>query len=553
MDIPSIFCSNCKSLILQSKNCEKCGWDNQGQNEPIGQITYSINSFGSFSSPYITFVISRGSLVFVAQSDHDISQVISVQVQTGSLEWSFELPKKRMLRHLVSTSNQILISSQDAEVFGSHQSDLISLDSKTGEIDWQITLPSHSLTPAAILKEYLFTAGSSGEGYVVSLSNGELINVVPSLPGWTSNPPLIHQNQLFLGSRSNQIYKIPASLKKAQPIIQLDDEELWFDRGLAASGQFLYTPSWDQNLYAIDYKSNNIVWKTPLGRGASSPPVVGQHVYIGIKNRSPETKKRIYGLAAYDLQNGDQSWFFQTEKHVEVPPLVHEDHVFVANRDGQLVALNAADGTLKWVVDLQGRPRTAPIVSGNLLFIGIESGNIFAIPWNDGSFDWSSLESPTTYRRQKKWIAAGTAAALNGEWTKAAQDFVKAGEPAFAARLFAQTENWSKAAPLYLEADEIDNALMAFSEAEDLLAAAQLLLDLERHEEAAPLFEELKDWQAAAENYEQAGMFAQAAPLYNLAGLPDYSAKLYLSIDQPEEAAGVLTDAGRLAEAARIA
>ncbi len=552
MDIPSIFCPRCTTLLLRENTCPNCGWERGGDGRGVGQIAWRQTLPGRPGSPYVTPAADDEQIFVPVEDDRPTTTIHALDLASGALAWSFSLPEGRVTRHLVLAGGLLLVAPEDSRVLAEKNGELLALNPADGSVAWRTRLPAHSLSPPAALDGRLVVPGSSGEGYILSLEDGSLLHTTGAMPPWLPIPAVPLAGAFYAAGRSSQIVRLDLHTGQVDDLVTLGDRDQWFDKGLATDGRLILAPNWNRRLYAVNPANGAIAWEADLERGVSSPPAAGQHLYVGLKRQPDEEGRRVYGLAAYDLEAGDLAWFCPTERHIETPPLVLEEVVCITSRDGRLAAVSTETGEPIWAVELDHRPQVAPLAAGSQVITGTRAGEIVAVTRQAAAVNWDALEDPESYRQREEWAAAGTAAALLEAWNDAAGDFLKAGKPALAARLYARGGAWEPAAAAYLAAGDKGGALRAYTEGGELESAAYLLVEEEQFAEAGHLFRRLKDWAAAAENFEKAGMLAQAAPLWAKAGQPQQAVDLLLQLDRPEDAAGVLTAAGQVGAAADL-
>lgn len=71
-------------------------------------------------------------------------------------------------------------------------------------------------------------------------------------------------------------------------------------------------------------------------------------------------------------------------------PAVANGRVYVANSDGEVVALNLANGDRVWHVDTDERLISGPTVIDGTLLIGSRNGEVLALSADNGSKDWTA-------------------------------------------------------------------------------------------------------------------------------------------------------------------
>jgi outer membrane protein assembly factor BamB len=107
----------------------------------------------------------------------------------------------------------------------------------------------------------------------------------------------------------------------------------------AISGNSLFVPSHDHNLYSLDLKTGKVLWKTDLGdRLLMTPVAEGNNVYVG-------------NAAGYffqvDATTGVPKWKFQTMDILEFDPCVDADGIYFGSYDGKFYKIKR-NGELLW-------------------------------------------------------------------------------------------------------------------------------------------------------------------------------------------------------------
>lgn len=107
-----------------------------------------------------------------------------------------------------------------------------------------------------------------------------------------------------------------------------------------------------------------------------------------------------YGnVRAIDLPTRKILWDIQRDKRDTGPPSdvtapVWSDHmIFVAFESGTLVALREKDGSVIWKRDMKARLESSPAVDGDALYIGTDKTNLVSLDANNGKVRWS-LNTP---------------------------------------------------------------------------------------------------------------------------------------------------------------
>jgi outer membrane protein assembly factor BamB/tetratricopeptide (TPR) repeat protein len=141
-----------------------------------------------------------------------------------------------------------------------------------------------------------------------------------------------------------------------------------------------FVGSWDNRLYAWNYRRGGLLWEAELGDDIRCGPVLWKDLVLvgSIDGR----------VSAYEANQGAHRWTFQTGAEIRARPLSCEAGVFVASSDGALYALSPADGSLKWRFD-SGAPLLAtPVAYKEFLYMGNRKGDFICLRLADGQPVW---------------------------------------------------------------------------------------------------------------------------------------------------------------------
>jgi outer membrane protein assembly factor BamB len=562
-----LFCPQCDALVLDQAGCGVCDWRRPATNAAPGDILWQTALTGRLGDPYSLLAAANG-LLFVGLEIGQRSAgrqcvLIALDVTTGQEQWRYSLPDGRLTQSPIAAGDFLLLGPQDVNPLPQPDNALLALTMK-GELAWKCPIPAHSLSTPAIQGQRLFFTANNGGGYIVNLSDGRLQAQTDNLPAWTPAAPTAGDNAFYIGSRGPQMAAVAAADGRTTTLFRAENDDSSFTMPPVYHQGVVYAACWDKHLYAIEAETGRLRWRTPLGRGISSPPVVGRFLYIGVKERSADDRPT-YGLHALNLENGEQIWRFQTDKHVETPAGLQDDFVFVSSRGGHFYALDAPTGALQWQFSLaEDRVVTPPVIVGDHLFVGARKGQIMAVAWRQRDA-LAELLTAASYRQEEKWQMAGIAAALAGEWLAAAADFERLERPYHAAQLYEKGGDWQRAAANYRQAERPQEAIAAYRQAEDKVGEAAVRLTLNDLPAAAALYESAGLYAEAAELFVQtglleravacrvqAGQLAAAAELYLALEQPTAAARLYRQIGDQAQAVAVLQNAGLITEAAQL-
>ncbi|NDJ52865.1 MAG: serine/threonine-protein kinase, partial [Chloroflexi bacterium] len=131
--------------------------------------------------------------------------------------------------------------------------------------------------------------------------------------------------------------------------------------------------SYDNNVWAIDIESQELIWKFPTEGGIGSSPIHDKGViYVG------SADGRVYAL---DARSGKRRWDFKTEGKIFSTPLIYQGIVYIGSDDGHLYAIKGLSGAARevWSYDLTAPIRSSAAISNDRLFIGSDAGELVAM------------------------------------------------------------------------------------------------------------------------------------------------------------------------------
>ncbi|MES1927307.1 outer membrane protein assembly factor BamB [Salinisphaera sp. T31B1] len=135
------------------------------------------------------------------------------------------------------------------------------------------------------------------------------------------------------------------------------------------------------------------LWRTDGGDGAGEyvsgfkPAVEGNRVYVA--NRDGY-------VVALNLSNGKRIWRSRTGDRLIAGPAVAGDKLLLGTRDGQIVALDVASGERAWTTELSSEVISAPASSADLAVARTLDGRLVALDLATGDRRWTIERSVPT-------------------------------------------------------------------------------------------------------------------------------------------------------------
>ena len=153
------------------------------------------------------------------------------------------------------------------------------------------------------------------------------------------------------------------------------------------------------NVFAIDAKFGNVLWKEDVGElNASAPTYDDGKLFI--VNLEP-------GQAlALDADTGKTLWKHELPDRSESSPTVRDGKVIFGCQNGELFALDEDDGKEEWSTDLGGEVKAAPAEDDGIVYVGTYSGEMFAVHADSGDIKWRSSGQGSSFGRAGRFYGS---------------------------------------------------------------------------------------------------------------------------------------------------
>lgn len=137
--------------------------------------------------------------------------------------------------------------------------------------------------------------------------------------------------------------------------------------------------AYDNNMYALQPDSGEMIWKCPCEGGIVSRPLtIDDTVYFGSEDGL---------LYAVSSRTGRTMWTYKTGGAIRSSPVAAEDYLFIGSDDGFLHAINSVSKRDIWKFDASGTIRSGPIIYNNSIIFGCETGEIYVVDFR-GDLRW---------------------------------------------------------------------------------------------------------------------------------------------------------------------
>ena len=173
-------------------------------------------------------------------------------------------------------------------------------------------------------------------------------------------------------------------------VVALDADtgtELWrFQAGVVESspllvGRLLYFGSWDKKMYALDVRTQKVVWTVTTGA-----EVKGGAAFANGTIYFASYDNKVY---AVDAGTGKVHWTGSGVANFYATPTVAYGRVFIGNTDGRVYAFGAESGHLLWAKATGGFVYSSAAVWQRKVFVGSYGKRFYALDAGSGDVVWS--------------------------------------------------------------------------------------------------------------------------------------------------------------------
>jgi outer membrane protein assembly factor BamB len=225
-----------------------------------------------------------------------------------------------------------------AVTYGSNQ--IAVLDAQTGREFWRYELSSIARSAPLIHKGKVFVMTIDNKVYCFSLKDGLLQwtfdGIADQLSMINSLSMAAYNDMIIVPCATGQILLIKADSGDLIQNVSLDTKLSLVNHihTLVVDQSFAYISSYQGSMYALNLKTGNVVWDTPLVGGGTLWPA--------------------------------------------------GDYIYTINNNSQLIAVKRSSGGVKWVQDIPYKTLSGPILVNNDLYVTAYAGKLLVFSTTDG-------------------------------------------------------------------------------------------------------------------------------------------------------------------------
>ena len=275
--------------------------------------------------------------------------------------------------------------------FTDNQQTLYALHAATGQKIWQYSLGKkldypwrfdYYYSSPLLVNNRLYVGGDDGYLYCLDQSSGKLVWMF-QCTGLVRSSPTLFKNTILVGDTEGLLFSVDATTGKENWRFTIDghalkNEDFGYDRRAiisspAVKGNKVLIGGRDGLLYCVDGDSGKLIWKVDHN--------------ISWVNTSAAIKDTIVVSGTSDgrfvqgvhLNTGKELWKSKTTSLVWSSPLIHNNRVYAATFDGQLLALDLYTGSHLTHYYTTDKILSSPTMDAVHLYVGADNGYLLAL------------------------------------------------------------------------------------------------------------------------------------------------------------------------------
>ena len=230
---------------------------------------FQADTYRGYTPSVVNGILYVGSGYF-SRSDLDASYVYALDAENGKLLWLYQLDSLSYAKPPTVVDDTVFVATSS---LGSKSSGSLvyALNAATGERRWNYQTGVDVVSSPVVVEGIVFLDSSGGYAYAIDSATGRLLWRQIASPIYT-NPPVVVDGAVYLRSR-------------------------------VESNEFLV---------AVNARTGESLWRSPMDKGLSYIEVVGDVVYaIAAKRVLRRDDSYVYAL---DVSTGETLWRFETSE-----------------------------------------------------------------------------------------------------------------------------------------------------------------------------------------------------------------------------------------------
>ncbi len=300
-------------------------------------------------------------VIYAALED---GSVAAFQADDGAQIWKIRLPVPATSAPAVGDAT-VLVGGQDGALY--------ALSARDGSLKWKAATRAPLYAPALAAGDAVYAASGDGSLYAFSLADGAPRWSFPT-GGALHAAPVLSNGVLYFGSTDARLYAVQAAsgapLWPSGVPVQgaIESQPVVVDAGGRRSVLF---GAGDSRVYSLAADTGGEYWRYSTPDSVYARPLVsGETVYVASSGRV---------LAALDRLTGKPRWELRTEKPLRNPPAVlGEALLYGEDTSSTLYAVDKDTGSPLWEMDSGDWIAAGPLAEEGRLFLAGKDGTLLA-------------------------------------------------------------------------------------------------------------------------------------------------------------------------------
>lgn len=305
------------------------------------------------SSPILTSPAVVGDRVYLTTTD---GRALALDRHTGQEVWEYATS--------VPSDTSPAVAG-DLVFLGLRDTRFIALDRETGALRWQKDLGNPVLASPIVVDGTVFIGSTNNELYALDAATGRE-RWTFSTQGWIVSPVAYADGVVAVTSQDGLLHIVDAGTGRQRFVY---DAGWPIMGGPAIHGDRVYFVSKRGTVWSVDRNGRTYpferAWRT-----------ISFNLYA-------------WGLiTSISVQKGTL-WVKNIGGRPGFSPAIAHDTVYVANTEGEVIALDADTGEERWVTDLALDITSDLIVAGNTVLLGAGDGILYGLDASTGEELWT--------------------------------------------------------------------------------------------------------------------------------------------------------------------
>ncbi len=337
--------------------------------------------------------VADGGRVFVLDGESTVS---AVDARNGSVVWRTDVRPEG--RERGGFGGGVAVSAGRVFV-GSGYPTMTALDAATGAVVWRTAVDSPIHGAPTVAGARVYVVDVDNQILAFDTATGQQVwsyrGIVEPARIMLASSPAVTGDTVIAPFSSGELLALRAS--NGQPLWQRElsrtsrTSALSEVRDIAGrpvvSGGFVYSVSHSGVMAAVDSRSGQPLWQTPVS-GVQAPLPVGDVVYVVSKAGELSVLNRQDGRVYWtrDLnegrirqEGGFLGFFDRTVRPSWAGPILASNRLILVNSDGEAVALNPKTGETLATLRVGGAMYVSPIAYDGALIVITDDGELVSI------------------------------------------------------------------------------------------------------------------------------------------------------------------------------